>query len=88
MKLDLLYEIQPKIGPAYASFPDGQRRSEQEAYREAIEQIQFADKLGFTTVWCVEHHFGSAFRRARPRKPCSAAWPSQRRTSDWDSAWY
>jgi alkanesulfonate monooxygenase SsuD/methylene tetrahydromethanopterin reductase-like flavin-dependent oxidoreductase (luciferase family) len=57
VKLDLLYEIQPKIGPAYQSFPDGQRRAQQETYREAIEQIQFADKLGFNTVWCVEHHF-------------------------------
>jgi alkanesulfonate monooxygenase SsuD/methylene tetrahydromethanopterin reductase-like flavin-dependent oxidoreductase (luciferase family) len=57
LKLDLLYEIQPKIGPGYESFPEGQRRAEQEAYREAIEQIQYADKLGFETVWCVEHHF-------------------------------
>ena len=57
MKLDLLYEIQPKIGPEYESFPAGQRRAEQEAYREAIEQIQLADKLGFQTAWCVEHHF-------------------------------
>lgn len=57
MKLDLLYEIQPKIGGAYESSAEGRRRAEQDAYREAIEQIQFADKLGFHTVWCVEHHF-------------------------------
>ncbi len=57
MKLDLLYEIQPKVGPAYESFPEGQRRAEQEAYREAIEQVQFADKFGFHTAWFVEHHF-------------------------------
>jgi hypothetical protein len=46
VKLDLLYEMRPKIGPAYASFPDRQQRFEQEAYREAIEQFQFADELG------------------------------------------
>ena len=35
----------------------GQRRAEQEAYDEAIAQIQLADRLGFNTVWVVEHHF-------------------------------
>lgn len=57
MKLDLLYEIQPKVGPYDKPFPYGQREAEQRAYREAIEEIQFADRLGFDTVWCVEHHF-------------------------------
>lgn len=57
MKLDLLYEIQPKIGPAFESSPEALRQAERQAYREAIEQIQFADKLGFNTAWCVEHHF-------------------------------
>ncbi len=57
MKLDLLYEIQPKIGPEYESFPEGHKRAQQESYREAIEQVQYADTLGFQTVWCVEHHF-------------------------------
>jgi alkanesulfonate monooxygenase SsuD/methylene tetrahydromethanopterin reductase-like flavin-dependent oxidoreductase (luciferase family) len=57
VKLDLLYEIQPKIGPEFESSPEARRRAERDAYREAIEQIQSADKLGFNTVWCVEHHF-------------------------------
>ena len=57
MKLDLLYEIQPKVRPWDRPFPYGQRRAEQEAYDEAIEQIQLADRLGFHTVWVVEHHF-------------------------------
>ena len=35
----------------------GQRRREQRAYREAIEQIKLADSLGFNTIWAVEHHF-------------------------------
>ena len=57
MKLDLLYEFQPKVKPWAKPHPYGQRQAEQEIYDEAIEQIKFADKLGFQTVWCVEHHF-------------------------------
>ena len=56
MKLDLLYEIDaPK--PWTGSHPSGQRAAEQRAYREAVEQIALADRLGFHTVWAVEHHF-------------------------------
>ncbi len=52
MKLDLLYELEmPK------PWKDGQRAGEQRVYREAMEQIELADKLGFSTVWMVEHHF-------------------------------
>ncbi len=57
MKLDLLYEIQPKVRPWDLPHPYGQRKAEQEAYDEAIEQIQLADRLGFNTAWVVEHHF-------------------------------
>ncbi len=57
MKLDLLYEIQPKVRPWDRPFPYGQRKAEQEAFDEAIEQIQLADRLGFNTAWVVEHHF-------------------------------
>jgi len=56
MKLDLLYEVDaPK--PWSKAHPYGQREAEQRAYREAIEQICLADKLGFNTIWAVEHHF-------------------------------
>ena len=56
MKLDLFYEIDvPR--PWEGEFPQNQRHAEQEAYREALEQIRFADSLGFHTVWLVEHHF-------------------------------
>ncbi len=56
MKLDLLYEIDvPKPWPG--EFPENQRAAEQQAYGEAVEQIKLADKLGFNTVWLVEHHF-------------------------------
>jgi alkanesulfonate monooxygenase SsuD/methylene tetrahydromethanopterin reductase-like flavin-dependent oxidoreductase (luciferase family) len=56
MQLDLLYEIDvPKPWPG--PHPYGQRTAEQRAYREAIEQIRLADRLGFRTTWHVEHHF-------------------------------
>ncbi len=49
MKFDLLYELQtPK---------PHDERSEWRAYQEALEQIELADRLGFDTVWAVEHHF-------------------------------
>ena len=56
MKLDLLYEVDaPK--PWGRPHPWGQRERERRAYYEAIDQIKLADKLGFHTIWAVEHHF-------------------------------
>lgn len=56
MKLDLFYEIDvPRPWPG--EHPHGQRKAEQEAYKEALEQIVYGDELGFNTVWLVEHHF-------------------------------
>ncbi len=53
MKFDLLYELQiPK---------PHDRRSEHRAFHEALEQIELADRLGFDTVWAVEHHFLNEF---------------------------
>jgi alkanesulfonate monooxygenase SsuD/methylene tetrahydromethanopterin reductase-like flavin-dependent oxidoreductase (luciferase family) len=69
MKLDLLYEVdvpKPWDGP----HPHGQRRSEQKAYFEALEQIQLADRYGFETVWMVEHHF----REGRSHCPAPEVW--------------
>src|SRR5215471_3533226 len=64
MKLDLLYEIDvPKPWPK--PHPYGQREAEQRAYREALEQIKLADRLGFNTTWHVEHHF----REGRSHSP-------------------
>ncbi len=31
------------------------------AYREALEQIQFAEQMGFEYVWETEHHFTEKF---------------------------
>lgn len=56
MDLDVLYEIDvPR--PWRGTHPHGQRTAEQRAYREAVEQIRLADRMGFRTVWAVEHHF-------------------------------
>jgi len=64
MKLDLLYEIDvPK--PWGKPHPYGQREAEQAAYREALEQIELADTLGFNCTWHVEHHF----REGRSHSP-------------------
>jgi alkanesulfonate monooxygenase SsuD/methylene tetrahydromethanopterin reductase-like flavin-dependent oxidoreductase (luciferase family) len=56
MKLDMLYEVdnpRPWDGP----HPYGQRKGEQRAYYDALDQLKLADKMGFNTVWMVEHHF-------------------------------
>jgi len=64
VKLDVLYEVDvPKPWPG--PHPWGQRQAEQQAYREALEQIKLADKLGFHTTWHVEHHF----REGRSHSP-------------------
>ncbi len=53
MKFDLLYELQtPK---------PHDERSEYRCYHEALEQIELADRLGYDTVWFVEHHFLTEF---------------------------
>jgi alkanesulfonate monooxygenase SsuD/methylene tetrahydromethanopterin reductase-like flavin-dependent oxidoreductase (luciferase family) len=53
MNFDLLYELQmPKPHDA---------RSEYRCYHHALEQIELADRLGYDTVWAVEHHFLTEF---------------------------
>lgn len=56
MDLSLLYEFDVPQ-PWEGAHPWGQRNAERRVYKENIEQIVLADKLGFDTVWCVEHHF-------------------------------
>src|SRR5207302_2337689 len=61
----MFYEIDvPRPWPG--EFPENQRMAERESYAEAFEQIQLADKLGFNTIWLVEHHFREG------RSHCSA----------------
>ena len=56
MELGLLYEFDVPQ-PWEGEHPWGQRMAERRVYKENLEQIVLADKLGFDTVWCVEHHF-------------------------------
>ena len=56
MNLGLLYEFDVPQ-PWDSEHPWGQRMAERRVYKECIEQIVLADKMGFDTVWCVEHHF-------------------------------
>jgi alkanesulfonate monooxygenase SsuD/methylene tetrahydromethanopterin reductase-like flavin-dependent oxidoreductase (luciferase family) len=67
MKLDVLYEVDVPRPWDGGPHPHGQRLAEQRAYREAVEQIRLADRLGFNTVWAVEHHF----REGRSHMPSS-----------------
>ncbi len=49
MKLSLFYELttdDPDVPGAV-----------QKRFHEALEQCELADEVGFTGVWCVEHHF-------------------------------
>ncbi len=50
MKAGLIYEIET-VKP----FPSTDY--EHRVYRETLEQIELADRLGFDSVWTVEHHF-------------------------------
>ncbi|MCK9877134.1 LLM class flavin-dependent oxidoreductase [Frankia sp. Ag45/Mut15] len=77
MKLDLLYEFQPKIGPYAEPFPHGQKKAEQQTYQEALAEISYADTLGFQTAWVVEHHFRQG-RSASPSNEAVLAALSQR----------
>ncbi len=54
MKIDLLYELQM---PKPWKGPD----AEQRLFWESLEQIQLADRAGFDTIWCVEHHFQTEY---------------------------
>ncbi len=56
MELGLLYEFDCPQPWAHAH-PWGQRTAERQAYKDNIEQIVLADKVGFEAVWLVEHHF-------------------------------
>ena len=49
MKISLFYELTTQD-------PDVPGAVKQR-FDEALEQIRYADELGFDTVWAVEHHF-------------------------------
>ena len=79
MKFGLFYELQlPKPLDSDQWHPDDERR----LVMETLEQIEFADKLGFDYVFEVEHDFleeyahSSARGRARSSEPAYQAYPA------------
>jgi alkanesulfonate monooxygenase SsuD/methylene tetrahydromethanopterin reductase-like flavin-dependent oxidoreductase (luciferase family) len=51
MRFSLLYEIALPIEHEAAG------RTESDSFWEAVEQIRYAEEMGFDGVWLVEHHF-------------------------------
>src|SRR5437899_12382022 len=49
MKFGIIYELQQQ--------KPWVENQEHKTYHDALEQIELADKLGFHSVWEVEHHF-------------------------------
>lgn len=49
MKFDLIFEM--------ATDEPDDRRAVQRVFRESLEQVVFAEEMGFSTVWQTEHHF-------------------------------
>ena len=39
------------------SWPEAEPSHQSRVYHEAVEQIQYAEELGFDTAWLAEHHF-------------------------------
>jgi alkanesulfonate monooxygenase SsuD/methylene tetrahydromethanopterin reductase-like flavin-dependent oxidoreductase (luciferase family) len=54
MKFGIFYQLQV---PRPLDADQWHDEDEQQIYREALEQIEFADKLGFEYVFNTEHHF-------------------------------
>src|SRR5437764_7889472 len=48
-------------------------QSEAKLYRDALEQIELADRLGFDYVWEVEHHFLEEYSHSSAPEVCLAA---------------
>lgn len=49
MKFGMFYEIQ--VPRPVSPVPEAQR------LQEVVEQVRYAEEMGFDRVWCVEHHF-------------------------------
>ena len=59
---------------------------EHKLMKEVLEQVEFADKLGFDYVWETEHHFLEEYSTRRRRR---SSWPAPRsapRTCVWATA--
>ena len=55
----------PAVGVFYELEVRGRTREvEQQAFEGGIEQAVLADRLGYSSLWCVEHHFTRGFSHA------------------------
>ncbi len=76
MRLSLAYEMQRPVVDDHA------------VVEETIEQCVLADRMGFDTVWFVEHHFLTSFSMfAVPGGHVRGAEPARPSGSGWASAW-
>ena len=67
MRFSLLYEIALPIEL------EQQGKTESDAFWEAVEQIRYAEEMGFDTVWLVEHHFLEDLSRSSANETFLAA---------------
>ena len=75
VKLDLLYEFQPKVKPWTLPHPYGQRDAEQGTYDEAIEEIQLRTGSASTPCGWSSTTSVTAGRRRRAARRSWAVWP-------------
>jgi alkanesulfonate monooxygenase SsuD/methylene tetrahydromethanopterin reductase-like flavin-dependent oxidoreductase (luciferase family) len=74
MRFSLLYEIALPIEL------EAQGKTESDAFWEAIEQIKYAEEMGFDGVWLVEHHFLEDLSRSSSNETFLAAIAQHTRT--------
>ena len=58
--------------------------NEHRLLKDALDQIELADRVGIDYVWEVEHHFLEEYSATRPRPRCSSP---PRRSARAASAW-
>ncbi len=78
MKFDSFYELEiPRPwGPG----------KEQRIFREGLEQVELADRLGFDSVWATEHHFLEEYAHSSAPEVSSRPAASAPNTSGWATA--
>jgi alkanesulfonate monooxygenase SsuD/methylene tetrahydromethanopterin reductase-like flavin-dependent oxidoreductase (luciferase family) len=70
VKFGLIYELALPIAEQERG------RTESDVYWEALEQIVYAEKVGFDYVWLVEHHFLEDLSRSSAPEVFLARRPS------------
>ena len=60
--------------------PDEQARY----YREALDQVLHAERLGYSSVWFTEHHFTRHGIVSATTCRCWPTWPASPTPSGWE----